>query len=299
MVVKALNEIQSPEQQSVTGTPPVNKPSANPQQPLAQLSAESDLLGEDDFNLFSKAPSHPLSIDESIPEEPFLRVEPAAPAPDREAEFLIRLPANSVDASQNDERPLEALPPAPLFAQMTEAPQPEGGEDQTATAKWLEAASGEASQSIPASTSESAIEVNTAAQAEEYAAAAPNYGKVMNHQLEATSVEYLQQAESLRRQQIPREDLAARVCAAEMALYHAKAEAEHKGKTIEALRDLNGFRHAEINDPEISSRVAAYELAFRMQSAAPELISLTGETKKTRDAKPITNGASGSSRATS
>jgi hypothetical protein len=56
-----------------------------------------------------------------------------------------------------------------------------------------------------------------------------------------------------------------------------------QGKTIEALRDLNGFRHAEINDPEISSRVAAYELAFRMQSAAPELISLTGETTKTFD----------------
>src|SRR5204863_17745 len=67
-------------------------------------------------------------------------------------------------------------------------------------------------------------------------AAAPNYGEVMNHQLEATSVEYLQQAESLRRQQIPREDLAARVCAAEMALYHAKAEAERKGQTIEALQ---------------------------------------------------------------
>jgi hypothetical protein len=58
---------------------------------------------------------------------------------------------------------------------------------------------------------------------------------------------------------------------------------EMQGKTIEALRDLNGARHATIGDPEINSRVSAYELAFRMQAAAPELIDLTGETKQTLD----------------
>jgi hypothetical protein len=52
-------------------------------------------------------------------------------------------------------------------------------------------------------------------------------------------------------------------------------------KTIEALRDLNGERHAHLGDPEIASRIAAYELAFQMQSAAPELINLSGETKET------------------
>jgi hypothetical protein len=52
-------------------------------------------------------------------------------------------------------------------------------------------------------------------------------------------------------------------------------------KTIEALRDLNGIRHAAIGDPEINSRVAAYELAFRMQSAAPELIDLSSEDTRT------------------
>jgi len=54
-----------------------------------------------------------------------------------------------------------------------------------------------------------------------------------------------------------------------------------QAKTIDALRDLNQQRHAEIKDPEINSRIAAYELAFRMQSAAPELIDLRGETKET------------------
>ncbi len=54
-------------------------------------------------------------------------------------------------------------------------------------------------------------------------------------------------------------------------------------KSIEALGDLNRRRHAAIRDPEINSRIAAYELAFRMQSAAPELIDLAKEPNKVRD----------------
>jgi hypothetical protein len=52
-------------------------------------------------------------------------------------------------------------------------------------------------------------------------------------------------------------------------------------RTIEALRDLNGQRVQTVGDPEINSRIAAYELAFQMQSAAPELISFKSETKQT------------------
>jgi hypothetical protein len=55
-------------------------------------------------------------------------------------------------------------------------------------------------------------------------------------------------------------------------------------KTIAALRDLNDERLRRMGDPEINSRIAAYELAFRMQAAAPELIDLSRETKATRDA---------------
>ncbi len=51
--------------------------------------------------------------------------------------------------------------------------------------------------------------------------------------------------------------------------------------TIGALRELNGQRHGQVGDPEIHSRISAYELAFRMQSAAPELIDFSGETKDT------------------
>jgi hypothetical protein len=54
-----------------------------------------------------------------------------------------------------------------------------------------------------------------------------------------------------------------------------------QAKTVEALRDLNAEQHARVGDPEIASRIASYELAFRMQSAAPELIDLSGETRQT------------------
>src|SRR5262249_47150020 len=58
---------------------------------------------------------------------------------------------------------------------------------------------------------------------------------------------------------------------------------EMQAKTIEAVKDLNGIRNTQIADPEVNSRVAAYELAHKMQSAAPELIDLSKEDKKTLD----------------
>jgi hypothetical protein len=54
--------------------------------------------------------------------------------------------------------------------------------------------------------------------------------------------------------------------------------------TIETLTELNQERQQVVGDREIASRIGAYELAFRMQSAAPELIDLSRETQSTRDA---------------
>ncbi len=50
---------------------------------------------------------------------------------------------------------------------------------------------------------------------------------------------------------------------------------------LDAIRLLNESRYSEVHDPEIASRIASYELAFRMQSAAPELIDLQGESADT------------------
>jgi hypothetical protein len=63
------------------------------------------------------------------------------------------------------------------------------------------------------------------------------------------------------------------------------AEIQRRG--LDTLRSLNEGRLAEMQDPEIASRIASYELAFRMQSAAPELIDLGGETAATLEAYGI------------
>lgn len=52
---------------------------------------------------------------------------------------------------------------------------------------------------------------------------------------------------------------------------------------LDTLRDVNSARFSEVRDPEIAARISAYELAFRMQSAAPELIDLSNESRGTLD----------------
>src|SRR6185369_15942751 len=50
---------------------------------------------------------------------------------------------------------------------------------------------------------------------------------------------------------------------------------------LDAIRDLNLKRLVETSDAEISTRISAYEMAYRMQSSAPELIDLSGESEAT------------------
>ncbi len=53
---------------------------------------------------------------------------------------------------------------------------------------------------------------------------------------------------------------------------------------LDALRQINQTRYEKIHDPEIASRIASFELASRMQTAAPELIDLSKETDATKKA---------------
>lgn len=57
--------------------------------------------------------------------------------------------------------------------------------------------------------------------------------------------------------------------------------AQRQRQTIDAVRDLNLKRLVETGDAEISTRIASYEMAYRMQSSAPELIDLSGESAAT------------------
>lgn len=50
---------------------------------------------------------------------------------------------------------------------------------------------------------------------------------------------------------------------------------------LEAMRDLNRHRFEQIGDLEIASRINAYELAFRMQAEAPELVDFSKESRAT------------------
>lgn len=50
---------------------------------------------------------------------------------------------------------------------------------------------------------------------------------------------------------------------------------------LDRLAKLNRMREAEIGDPEIASRIAQYEMAFRMQTSVPELANLSDEPAST------------------
>jgi uncharacterized protein DUF1501 len=52
--------------------------------------------------------------------------------------------------------------------------------------------------------------------------------------------------------------------------------------TLELTLELSRRHQAARGDDELSARIKAYELAFRMQSAAPELVDLSDETAETQ-----------------
>ncbi len=57
--------------------------------------------------------------------------------------------------------------------------------------------------------------------------------------------------------------------------------ADRQRRALDAIRDLNNERLQATGDPEIAARIASYEMAYRMQTSAPELIDLNGETRET------------------
>ncbi len=53
--------------------------------------------------------------------------------------------------------------------------------------------------------------------------------------------------------------------------------------TLDLVTRLNRQRLAAVDDPEIATRISSYEMAFRLQSSAPELMDLRSETRATLD----------------
>ena len=56
---------------------------------------------------------------------------------------------------------------------------------------------------------------------------------------------------------------------------------ETRRRSLDDLAKLNQMRQEETGDPETATRIAQYEMAFRMQSSVPELTDLTKEDAKT------------------
>ncbi len=52
-------------------------------------------------------------------------------------------------------------------------------------------------------------------------------------------------------------------------------------QTIDFVGDMNRLRQEEVGDSEIDSRIASYELAFRMQMEAPDLMDFSDESAET------------------
>jgi hypothetical protein len=50
-------------------------------------------------------------------------------------------------------------------------------------------------------------------------------------------------------------------------------------RTLDALKDLNELQAAELGHPETTTRIAQYELAYRMQTSVPEVMDISKEPK--------------------
>lgn len=57
--------------------------------------------------------------------------------------------------------------------------------------------------------------------------------------------------------------------------------ADRQRQVLDAVRDLNDARYHDTGDAEIATRISSYEMAYRMQTSAPELINIGEESPKT------------------
>jgi hypothetical protein len=65
---------------------------------------------------------------------------------------------------------------------------------------------------------------------------------------------------------------------------------ETRRQTLDLLRDLNTQHQADFGDPETASRIAAYEMAYRMQLSVPELADISKEPEEVHELYGTTPG---------
>lgn len=65
-------------------------------------------------------------------------------------------------------------------------------------------------------------------------------------------------------------------------------------QVVDEIQRLNGMLTERHLDPEIETRISQYEMAFKMQTAAPELIDMSGESKETLEMYGVAQPGDGS-----
>jgi hypothetical protein len=60
-------------------------------------------------------------------------------------------------------------------------------------------------------------------------------------------------------------------------------DAQTRRRMLDGLGKLNAKQYEAFADPEINTRIAQYEMAFRMQTSVPELVDLSGESESVLD----------------
>ena len=60
-------------------------------------------------------------------------------------------------------------------------------------------------------------------------------------------------------------------------------DAKVQRDSLDLIRQMNERQLQTVGDPEIATRIASYEMAYRLQSSAPELMDLKSESKATLD----------------
>jgi len=60
-------------------------------------------------------------------------------------------------------------------------------------------------------------------------------------------------------------------------------DAARRRTTIDAINQMNRWQYESVGDPEIATRIEAFELAYRMQTSVPELMDISSEPESVHE----------------
>lgn len=70
----------------------------------------------------------------------------------------------------------------------------------------------------------------------------------------------------------------------------AGVTSERRRQSLDVIRDLNQKRYDALKDPEIQTRIAAYEMAYKMQTSVPDVMDISKEPPEMHEMYATTPG---------